>query len=223
MTRLRVHRPADPESRRASDSPLEIDAARLANGYTWAELFGEQRPVEVEIGCGKGLFLVTAAAAHPERSWFGIERSSEHLRRAIDRVLKAGLTNVRFAKVLAEDLLGVWAPAASVEGIHILYPDPWPKKRHHRRRLLGEEKGPATLAGAARVLVPGGRLSVATDHADYAAVIAAVVGRCPAFVREETFHSRALLPHPDDPITEFERKYRREGRACHCFTWRLAG
>jgi tRNA (guanine-N7-)-methyltransferase len=220
MSTVRIRPPSDPSSLRASDSPLELDRDSLAPRIAWAAVFGNDRPVELEIGCGKGLFLRNAAAAHPDVNWFGLERSSKHLRRAIDRVVKAGLDNVRFVKALAEEFLDEWAPDGGLRAVHILYPDPWPKKRHHRRRLLGRERGGATVRSLARVIAPGGSLSVATDHTGYAEVIEETVGACPEFERMDHFHSQTLLPDPDAPITEFERKYRAEGRPHHLFSWR---
>jgi tRNA (guanine-N7-)-methyltransferase len=217
--RIRTHRPTDPESLRASDSVLEIDRGVLSQGIDWSALFGTEQPVELEIGCGKGMFLALAAAAHPEVNWFGIDHSSAHLRRAIDRALKARLTNALFSKARAEDLLGEWIPDASLRGVHLLYPDPWPKKRHHKRRLLGLHRGPETMRLLARVIQPGGWLSVATDHTGYADAIGPVGDASPDFERSETFYSQTLMPDPEEPLTEFERKYRLEGRPRHCFSW----
>ncbi|MBN1478534.1 methyltransferase domain-containing protein [Candidatus Sumerlaeota bacterium] len=176
--------------------------------------------MELEIGCGKGLFLTRAAAAHPEVNWFGIDHSSAHLRRAIDRALKARLSNALFSKARAEDLLGGWIPEGSLRAVHILYPDPWPKKRHHKRRLLGLERGTETMRHLSRVIQPGGWLSVATDHSGYAEVIGPVCDASPDFERSESIYSQTVLTDPEEPLTEFERKYRLEGRPRHLFTWR---
>lgn len=208
---------------RASDSALEVSQDVLAAGFVWRDLFENELPVEVEIGCGKGLFLTTVAAAHPEVNWFGLERSSKHLRRAITRVTKAGLTNVRFTKALAEDFLDAWLPAASVRAVHIFYPDPWPKKRHHRRRLLGLQRGPETLRSLERVIEPGGHLCVATDHAAYAEVIEEVFRASTTLIREPAMYAHTMLPDPEAPLTEFERKYRIEGREMFHFSWKRIG
>lgn len=217
---IRIRAPADPASRRASDHPWEIDQAVLADGVDWSMIFGRSGPVEMEIGCGKGLFLSRASAGHPEVNWLGVERSSEHLRRAIDRAVKARVENVRFVKAGAEDLLRSWLPDASLRAVHILYPDPWPKKRHHKRRLLGLQQGPATVRHLARVVEPGGHLAIATDHTGYAEVIMQVMRGAEGFEREETFYSQSLFADGELPLTEFERKYRLEGRLRHRFSWR---
>lgn len=220
MSAIRVSPPADPDSHMASDCPLELDRRELAKGIDWSVIFGNANPVELEIGCGKGMFITQAAATHPDVNWFGIDFASAPLRRAMDRTLKADLKNVRFSKAEADELLSDWTPTASLRGVHILYPDPWPKKRHHKRRLLGYKLGPKTLENLHRVLMPEGWLSVATDHDNYAEVIAEVIDASPLFKRQEVFYSQSLMPDPESPVTEFERKYRIEGRSRHIFSWR---
>lgn len=209
-----------PAGQRASASALEVSLEQLEPLIRWDELFGNPRPVELEIGCGKGLFLATVAEAHPELNFFGLERAAKYLRRAIDRAEKRGLGNVRFVRAAAEHVIMHLVPSASLHAVHIYYPDPWPKKRHHKRRLLGHLNGPLVVGHLARVLRPGGWLSIATDHEDYQRVIGEVVGACAQFERSEICYGQALLPDPGLPLTEFERKYRREGRERLWLCWR---
>lgn len=206
---IRIRAPADPASRRASDHPWEIDQAVLADGVDWSMIFGRSGPVEMEIGCGKGLFLSRASAGHPEVNWLGVERSSEHLRRAIDRAVKARVENVRFVKAGAEDLLRSWLPDASLRAVHILYPDPWPKKRHHKRRLIQ----PWFAHEAARVLRPASRVLLATDHEDYARQMDQVFADDGDFV----LVSRMFGEDAPQGITNWEVKFRAQGKGIFKF------
>ena len=132
------------------------------------------------------------------------------------RAEKRGLENVRFARVDACDLVRRAVPDASVAAYYVFYPDPWPKKRHHKRRFLQ----PANADALARTLSPGGALHVATDHEEYWAVIEPLLDGHPGFEREGTFGG-ADFPLPvDAPLSNFEAKYQVEGRRRHRGTWR---
>ena len=129
----------------------------------WEEVFGNSHSVEVEMGIGKGRFLIDAAQRHPEVNYLGIERAHKYLRIAHARSLKRHLTNIRFARTDAREFLEFCVPAESVRAIHLYFPDPWPKKRHHKRRLFDS----VFLSEVERCLEPGGRLWLATDHEEY--------------------------------------------------------
>jgi tRNA (guanine-N7-)-methyltransferase len=117
-------------------------------------------PVELEIGSGKGTFLLKAAAADPGTNLVGIEYAREFFLYAADRVRRAGLTNVRMLCVDAVDFLRWRVADGSLRTIHLYYSDPWPKRRHHKNRVVQHE----TLAQCFRTLRPGGELRVVTDH-----------------------------------------------------------
>lgn len=174
-------------------------------------LFGRDCPFEIELGSGKGRFLLEWAAAHPETGVLAVERARKYAELAAVRAQRAGLANVRVAATTAEDLLFRCLAPASVTAFHIYFPDPWPKKRHHKRRFFC----PANLARLVEVLVPGGLLRVKTDHADYARVIGELLAGWPG-----------LSPVPDAgafsgvPPTSFEIKYAREERPIHRFAYR---
>jgi tRNA (guanine-N7-)-methyltransferase len=126
-------------------------------------LWGRCAPLEVDVGSGKGLFLRTAAARQPERDFLGIELSRKYARFTAATLAKLGLRN---ALVVVADALRVFAevlPDASLEVVHLYFPDPWWKKRHHKRRLLRD----SFVGDLARTLRPGGRLHFWTDVADY--------------------------------------------------------
>jgi tRNA (guanine-N7-)-methyltransferase len=201
-----------------SSSPLRVDPEAAATGLAWREVFGRDGRVEVEIGIGKGRFLLAAAEARPDVLHLGVEWANEFLRIAEARAEKRALENVRFARVDAGDLVRRAVPDASVAAYYVFYPDPWPKKRHHKRRFLQ----PANVDALARTLVPGGGLHVATDHEEYWAVIEPLLNGHPAFGREASFGGSDFPLPLDAPLTNFEAKYEIEGRRRHRGSWRRA-
>ncbi len=128
-----------------------------------AAIFANHHPVEVELGFGKGRFLLDAAQRRPEHNFIGVEVAGKYLRLAHDRALKRGLTNLRFIHGDAREFVEFFLPAGAVHALHVYFPDPWPKKKHHKRRLLDE----GFFEEALRVLEVSGRLWIATDHDDY--------------------------------------------------------
>ena len=128
-----------------------------------AELFGNEQPLEIEIGCGKGKFLVSRAEATPERNFLGIDRISKWMKIGEQRSLKRRLENLRFLKADAREILKGHIPAASVQIFHIYFPDPWPKRRHRHRRVVNSD----LLSLLHERLVPQGFVEIATDDFDY--------------------------------------------------------
>jgi tRNA (guanine-N7-)-methyltransferase len=174
---------------------------------SWAEIFGNDRPVELEVGSGKGLFLANAATAHPDRNYLGIELAKKYARRAAERVAKLDLRNVRVLPDDARRFLHLFVPPASLAGVHIYFPDPWWKKRHRKRRVFCEE----FVADVARSLLPGGGFHVVTDVEEYFGVMMELMRAHPEFLARpapELTDPRHTL----DYLTNFERKYRIEGR-----------
>ena len=163
--------------------------------------FGNPDDVEVEIGIGKGRFLIDAARRNPGTNFFGIERASKYLRIAQDRCLKRGLKNVRLIRADAREFIEFFLPAKSVQAYHLYFPDPWPKKRHHKRRLVNQE----FVSEIERTLVLNGRFWLATDHSDYFHFILEVLSLFPSLREvdvewtgiptnyEEKFRGRGLL------------------------------
>jgi tRNA (guanine-N7-)-methyltransferase len=179
-------------------------------------VFGREGRVEIEVGIGKGRFLLAAAAARPDVLHFGVEWSNEYLRLVETRAERAKLENVRFVRMDAADLVRRSVPDASVAAYYVFYPDPWPKKRHHKRRFLQ----PANVEAMARTLVAGGGLHVATDHDEYWSVIEPLLDAHPAFEREPAFGGPDFPLPVDGPLTNFESKYEVEGRSRHRGSWR---
>jgi tRNA (guanine-N7-)-methyltransferase len=197
---------------------LRVDPEIAISGLNWGEVFGRPGRVEVEIGIGKGRFLLAAAQLRPEVLHFGVEWANEFLRIAETRAEKRGLENVRFARVDAGELVRRAVPELSVAAYYVFYPDPWPKKRHHKRRFLQ----PVNVEALARTLVPDGGLHVATDHEEYWGVIEPLLDGHAAFRREPAFGGTDFPLPVDEPLTNFETKYQVEGRGRHRGSWRRA-
>jgi tRNA (guanine-N7-)-methyltransferase len=170
-------------------------------------LFANTRPVEVEVGTGKGAFLLARAAARPDLNFIGIEWARSYCLYAADRVRRAGLTNVRMVRADAAKFFARCLPPRSLLRVHIFFPDPWPKRRHHRRRLIQRD----FLADVHRALRLGGQLLIVTDHLDYFDHVRRALHTVPGF---------AVVPFPQMADrsgevvgTNFERKYITQGRA----------
>jgi tRNA (guanine-N7-)-methyltransferase len=173
----------------------------------WAEVFGNDHPVALEVGSGKGLFLANAATAEPGWNFLGIELSRKYAQLAAARVAKRNLVNVRVVAGDARRFLARFVPPASLRAVHVYFPDPWWKKRHKKRRVFSE----SLVADIERALEPGGDLWVATDVEEYFGVIRALVAGHPRF-REQPAPEPKTPEHDLDYLTNFERKYRIEGR-----------
>lgn len=194
---------------------IAVAPEQIGPQIDFAAVFGRVAPVELEIGCGKGAFLLRQARAHPERNYFGIEWASKFYRYAVDRMARWGLSNVRLLRADAKLFIMRQAPPGSLLALHVYHPDPWPKKRHHRRRLFSAD----FVDAAAAALQGGGRLAIQTDHAEYFGVIRELTSRHPA-LRPVDFVDLDFGAPGDRMDTNFEIKYRREGRAIHRLAFR---
>jgi len=165
-------------------------------------LFGNANPVVLEIGSGKGRFLLATAMERPDVNVLGIEKSLHYHRVIRDRFLKRDLRNIRLINHDAFVVLQKMIPDASIAEVHIYFPDPWPRKRERKRRIIR----PEVLAELRRVLIEGGSGIYVTDHEEYFETAAPLVEA--AFARTER-----RIPAPGDPPrTNYEAKYREEGR-----------
>jgi tRNA (guanine-N7-)-methyltransferase len=173
---------------------------------TSATLFGNDRPLELEVGSGKGTFLVTESRRRPEVNFLGIEYARRYWIFAADRLRRNECRNVRVVLAEAERFIRESLADESLAGAHVYFPDPWPKTRHHKRRLvklpLVELLGSKLRAGA--------RLQIATDHREYFEDIRGVLAK--STLVPATFDVPAAAEAGELVGTNFERKYRREGR-----------
>jgi len=182
-----------------------------AGAIDFSSLFGRVAPVEMEIGVGKGRFLLAAAAAHPDRNWFGLEIEPEYAQIVRIRAERAGLVNLRIERLDGKAFVVKRLSPGCLAGLHVYFPAPWPKKRHHKRRLVD----PAWAAAAARILAPGCLLRVASDHEEYFSVIDDVL-------------SKELLLEKLSPEeagdwsagTSYEEKFRKSGRFIYRIVFR---
>jgi tRNA (guanine-N7-)-methyltransferase len=178
-----------------------------AGPFDWAALFGNANPVEIEVGFGKGLFLLTAGAQRPGVNYFGVEIERKYQLLVATRLARRGLTNVKVACADARYFLRDRVAAGSVRAVHVYFPDPWWKTRHHKRRVFT----PEFARECERVLAAGGRLLVVTDVADYAAMVRETVAGHTA-LREAPPPAEGEPRHDMDYLTHHERKFRKEGR-----------
>jgi tRNA (guanine-N7-)-methyltransferase len=169
-----------------------------------AELFGNMSPVILEIGSGKGRFLIGSAMERPDINFIGIEKSLHYYRLIRDRILKRGLRNIRLINHDAFQVMQKMFADASVAEIHIYFPDPWPRPKEKKRRIIRAD----VLTEMRRVLVDGGSGIYVTDHREYAEAAAPLIAT--------HFRSESRTPGPEDPPrTNYEAKYRAEGRAIY--------
>ncbi len=173
------------------------------------------KSVWLEIGFGGGEHLLWQARSHPEIGIIGAEPYEEGVVKVVDAVTRDGLGNVRLHADDVRPLLR-WLPAASLGRAFILFPDPWPKKKHRKRRLFNAPM----LDLLARVLRPGAELRAATDIGDYAGEMLAAVARHPAFEWTARAPSDWRVRPDDWPATRYEQKAAREGRQSAYFHFR---
>ena len=205
------------EPRRKIDTSAQtLDLTGVEGLLSWAGVFGNDRPVELEVGSGKGLFLQNAATARPDCNFLGLELAKKYAGKAAERLARHGLANARVWSGDARLFLARHVPPASLSAVHVYFPDPWWKKRHKKRRVFTG----TLLADIERSLVRGGALQVATDVEEYFGVMLALVAERPRFAPEPLPELKEP-EHDLDYLTNFERKYRIEGRAIFRASYQL--
>jgi len=175
---------------------------------TVLDFFDRPAPLEFEIGAGKGRFLMHRAMAVPEHNFIAIDYIWKYLKIGWQRVQKRGLDNVLYFKAEAGDIVTHLVPDESVHIFHVYFPDPWHKRKHHKRRLLTAD----FFRLLHRRLEPGGRLEIATDNFDYLLAFKSaliVAGESLWSATRQTKNERILNPEFQ---TNFELKYEAEGR-----------
>ena len=171
-------------------------------------LFGRDHQVHVEIGSGKGTFIVNQAKVFPEINFLGIEWASKYYRQTVDRIGRWQLKNAKMIRTEAADFVAKYLKNSSVDWFHVYFPDPWPKKRHNKRRFLSREN----LTELLRCLKTNGIIQVATDHNDYYEQITEVFGDGDTIFEKIDFVKAADAQENEYVGTNFERKYIKEQR-----------
>lgn len=194
---------------------ITVDLETLEQPTDLRCLFNNDHPIELEIGCGKGGFLLQQAKAHADRNYFGIEWANKYYKYAADRMARWSMSNVRILRTDAKVFVMHRLKPACLSALHIYHPDPWPKKRHHKKRLIQKPFAQAAVIA----LMAGARWAIQTDHAEYFDQIQEVM----ASISE-------LEPIPYDDAdygtaesqtgTNFETKYIREGREIYRLAFR---
>jgi tRNA (guanine-N7-)-methyltransferase len=191
---------------------IYFDPEQLPQPLDLQVLFPGIHHLELEVGCGKGKFLLNRAAAHPAHGFIGLEYAKAYIRTMEKRAIKLGLENIRLARSEAAQFVKESLPDSSLHAFHLLYPDPWPKRRHHKRRLIQHD----FLQDLRRVLARDAEINIATDHEDY---FTWIVKHFHAWQATFVIHSRALRTmdelRPFEGRTHYELKFLKEGRSIY--------
>ena len=173
-------------------------------------IYDLSRPLEVEVGCGRGRFLTGRAARHPDCTFLGVERMLERVHVFDGKTRRLGLANAHVLRLEALYTFHYLLPEHHARVVYVFFPDPWPKKKHHSHRLFG----PLFLNALWKRLEIGGRLEFATDHAEYFQVVEA------CFAGDARFERVAPMERGPDEWTEFETLFRGQGLPIHAAAWR---
>ena len=191
----------NPETPSAIPPNLVYELPSIIERLDLAKLFPKCQPLEVELGCGDTSFLAEYARRDPEKNFIGVERLLGRIRKLDRKGRRLGLSNLRGIRIENAYFVEWLLPVHSADALHVYFPDPWPKLKHRRHRLINE-RFPA-LAHAA--LQPGGRIFLRTDDLDYFEQIQAVFAASPKFCKVETPPELAGL------LTDFETEFRAKG------------
>jgi tRNA (guanine-N7-)-methyltransferase len=185
----------------APERTLIFKPASYVQKLDWAAVFAKTQPIEVELGSGDGSFLANYAKLHPERNFLGVERLLGRLRKLNKKGLRGGLTNLALLRLEASYVIEFMIPPESIDALHIYFPDPWPKRKHRKNRLINER----FTEIAANALKVGGIIYLRTDDLDYFQQMARVFG---ANARFETVETPLELA---EVVTDFERNFHLRG------------
>ena len=185
-------------------SEIELVPANCLEPLDLPAVFGRTAPLEVDLGCGDGSFLTALAAQNPDNDFLGIERLLGRVRSACRKIERAGLTNARVTRFEISYAVEYLLSPCSVAAFYLLFPDPWPKRRHASRRLVTRD----FLASLYRALVPNGTVRIATDEIEYFQHITRLVSESRLFGATTDAVQTAVT-------TKFERRFRERGLAIH--------
>ena len=184
--------------------------ASILEPIDFQNIFANPQPVELELGSGDGTFLIEWARRNPNRNFLGVERLLGRLRKIERKARRNNLQNVRAIRIEASYLMKYLIPQKSLWALHIYFPDPWPKRKHWRRRLIN----PKFCADAARALSSNGVVYLRTDNAEYFAQMRAV------FAENRNFSKTETPPELAEVLTDFERDFLAKGIATKRIAYR---
>ena len=190
---------------------LLVELASILEPLQLAQLFPKSPPLEVELGSGDGSFLVAYSQLHPELNFIGVERLLGRIRKTDRKARRAGLVNLRGVRIESTYFLEYLLPKNSAAAIHVYFPDPWPKRKHRRHRLINA-RFPELVR---QVLVPGGVVYLRTDDMDYFTQMTEVFGASAHFKAVET------PPELSAVTTDFERGFNTQGIPTNRAAYRL--
>ena len=190
--------------------PHEIYPADWFSNLNLQEVFSNDRPVELDLGCGDGSFLVQIAEKFPDRNFIGVERLLGRVRKVCRKVDRLALENVRLIRIDSNYAMEWLLPAGSFSRIHFLCPDPWPKKKHARRRQMCQLP---FLRNLHSLLELEGELIFKTDSPDYFAEASEIQESCSFFEEKEWLNSKK--EESFYPLTDFEIHWLEQGRSMH--------
>jgi len=192
-------------------SNLIIELHSILEPLNLSSFFPQPQPLEIELGCGDASFLLSYAAAHPERNFIGVERLGGRIRKLDRKGRRAGLTNLRGVRIESGYFLEYLVPPKSATALHIYFPDPWPKRKHLKNRFINE-RFPEI---AQRVLQSGGIVYLRTDHADYFEQMKSVFAVATSFRPIETPEQLSSI------LTDFEAEFLKQGLKTNRAAYRL--
>ena len=190
---------------------VSLKLEELTGRVDFQRIFGRKRPVHIEIGSGKGTFLLGQGQHTPEVNLLGIERANKYYRFAVDRIGRWGLKNVRIIRTDAAHFLSEYVPDSSVDCFYVYFPDPWPKKRHHKRRFICA----VNMGQMVRCLKNGGVVQIATDHIDYFEQIREVINSEKGRLEQVEFTPAVGAGAGEITGTNYERKYIKDKRGIY--------
>ena len=200
-----------------SDYLLEFEElpARDKGYVPWDEIYGQPRPLRIEVGVGNSPFLIEIASREPDYNYLGLEYSHKRVIKFLKKVRQAGLENIRMLHLNSDRLFDKHIAPGSVEHLFVNFPDPWPKRRHSKKRFIARER----LKTAVKLLAPGGGFSLRTDARDYA--LEALDNLEAREDLENCFSTGEWAPSPLYPFeTPYEVKFKAQGLRIYYFEYR---
>lgn len=170
------------------------------------DIFGNDHPIEIDLGCGDGSFLIAMAKEFPERNFLGVERLLGRAKKVSRKAEKAGLTNCKVLRLESKYVIEYLFPEESIDRLHLLCPDPWPKARHHRRRLVQQD----FLDCLYKALKPEGEFCFKTDHPEYYEWVCEEMNQFKKFTQREWNEDTFFYPK-----TDFQIQWEAEGKSMH--------